>query len=74
MLCGAIRGADFQRRAKVEGMKVWVVIVPDNELLGVFSSEAAAKKAIADACAANEYYSAWDLEPDDAELDMPDTQ
>jgi hypothetical protein len=50
-------------------MKLYACIVPDNELLGVFSTREKAEAAIDTAAARDEYYAIWDLRVLEIELD-----
>ena len=50
-------------------MKVWVAIIPDNELLGVFTSKELCQKAI-DECERSKQWAGWgSMEPFEAEVD-----
>lgn len=52
-----------------ESMKVWVAIIPDNELLGVFTTRESCQKAIDEAPGAEQWIGWGSMEPRECDLD-----
>jgi hypothetical protein len=50
-------------------MKLWVCVIPDNEILGVFSTQELCQRAIGELQRTSSYCAIWDLQPQEVELD-----